>query len=106
MGLLHVGLLSVPCPHCRDSMASSLQAWQTGSEEGPQLALKGAFPSSHPRHNPLPNWEPAVLCNYLTEPQRDRPGLQFTPKPKPAPLVPPFLSLPTRRGGGDLLSFS
>lgn len=39
-----------PLPHCRDSTASSLQAWQTGDEEGPQLALKGAFPSSHPRH--------------------------------------------------------
>lgn len=39
---------------------NSLQAWQTGSEEGPQLALKGAFPSSLSRH-PLPNWEPSVL---------------------------------------------
>lgn len=39
-----------PAPHCRDSMVSSLQAWQTGSEEGPQLALQGAFPSSHSRH--------------------------------------------------------
>lgn len=33
-----------------DSTSRSLQAWQTGDEEGPQLALKGAFPSSHPRH--------------------------------------------------------
>lgn len=50
MGLLPGRLRSVPRPHCRDSTASSLQARQTGSEEGPQLTLQGAFPSSHPRH--------------------------------------------------------
>lgn len=58
-GLL-VELLSSPVPTAEMALWSSLQAWQTGSEEGPQLALKGAFPSSLPRH-PLPNWEPVVL---------------------------------------------
>lgn len=48
MGLLHMGLLLVPRPHCGDSMAGSLQAWQTGGEEGPQLARRVPSPPPTP----------------------------------------------------------
>ncbi|KAG3269191.1 hypothetical protein H1C71_022094 [Ictidomys tridecemlineatus] len=42
--------LESPVPTAEMAPWSSPQVWQTGSEEGPQLALQGAFPSSHPRH--------------------------------------------------------
>lgn len=75
---------------------SSLQAWQTGSEEGPQLALQGAFPSAHSRH---------TLCQtgneqcYVTTSQ----------SPCPPPLLQgwgtPSISPPPKCFWGDPSSF-
>lgn len=61
------------------------------------VSSQGCLPLLPAQTYPLPNWEPAVLRNYLTEPQRDRPSFQF--EEKLAPLVNPVLPPPLRGRG-------
>lgn len=85
-------------------MASSLQAWQTGSEEGPQLALKGAFPSSHPRRTLCQTGNQQCYVTTSQSPRGTAPassslrGQAEAGASSPAPLS--FLLLPRPGWGG------
>lgn len=81
-GLLHAGLFSVPAPTAERARAfpSGLAHWQWG---GASVSSPGCLPLLPLQTCPLPNWEPAVLCNYLTEPLPSPPA-SFCAPPRSA----------------------